>query len=77
MYKIKIITKQPIAKKQEEILVKSVQEADPHAQYEQDGASCIVKGSSTDPQVVSYLLGILMGSSPSSEIVKLQLSYEK
>ncbi len=77
MYTIEIITKQPVSAKRKEVLVKSVQEADANAELLLKGKSYEVRGSSDDPQVVSYLLGILMGSSSSSEIVKLQLLYEK
>ena len=77
MYTIEIITKQPVSAKRKEVLVKSVQEADANAELLLKGKSYEVRGSSDDPQVVSYLLGILMGSSSTSEIVKLQLLYEK
>ncbi len=77
MYTIEIVTKQAVSKKQKEVLVKSVKEADAFAECLLDGKSYVVRGGSTDPQVVSYLLGILMGGSSTSEIVKLQLSFEK
>lgn len=77
MYKIEIVTKQPVSVKRKEILAKSVQEADETAMCQIKGRSYVVTGGGSDPQVVSYLLGILMGSSSSSEIEKLQLLFDR
>ncbi len=77
MYKIEIVTKQPVSVKRKEVLAKSVQEADETAMYQIKGRSYVVTGGGSDPQVVSYLLGILMGSSSSSEIEKLQLLFDR
>ena len=77
MYKIEIVTKQPVSVKRKEVLAKSVQEADETAMCEIKGRSYVVTGGGSDPQVVSYLLGILMGSSSSSEIEKLQLLFDR
>ncbi len=77
MYKIEIVTKQPVSVKRKEVLAKSVQEADETAMCQIKGRSYVVTGGGSDPQVVSYLLGILMGSSSSSEIEKLQLLFNR
>lgn len=77
MYKIEIVTKQPVSVKRKEVLAKSVQEADETAMCQIKGRSYVVTGGGIDPQVVSYLLGILMGSSSSSEIEKLQLLFDR
>ena len=77
MYKIEIVTKQPVSVKRNEVLAKSVQEADETAMCQIKGRSYVVTGGGSDPQVVSYLLGILMGSSSSSEIEKLQLLFNR
>ncbi|MCI9612991.1 MAG: hypothetical protein HFH33_13400 [Eubacterium sp.] len=77
MYKIEIVTKQPVSVKRKEVLAKSVQEADETAMCQIKGRSYVVTGGGSDPQVVSYLLGILMGSSSSSEIEKLQLLFDR
>ena len=77
MYKIEIVTKQRVSVKRKEVLAKSVQEADETAMCQIKGRSYVVTGGGSDPQVVSYLLGILMGSSSSSEIEKLQLLFNR
>ena len=77
MYKIEIVTKQPVSVKRKEVFAKSVQEADETAMCQIKGRSYVVTGGGSDPQVVSYLLGILMGSSSSSEIEKLQLLFNR
>ena len=61
MYKIEIVTKQPVSVKRKEVLAKSVQEADETAMCQIKGRSYVVTGGGSDPQVVSYLLGIQIG----------------
>lgn len=77
MYTIEITTKRSITEKQKNVLMQSVQEADGNAECQIGSMSCLISGSNVEPQQLCYLLGIAVGGSSPSEIIRLLLSYEE
>lgn len=77
MYQMEVMTKRPFSEKQKNVLYQSVQDAAPDAVCRLDHTTCEIVGTQADLEKISYLLGIVLGSCLASEILKLQLSYEK
>lgn len=77
MYLIKLETALPITEKQKNLLCGCVAEADSQAECSVEGTKCEIRGSSSGPEKLAFLSGVITGLRAQNEILKLTLSYEK
>ena len=77
MYLIKLETALPITEKQKNLLCGCVAEADSQAECSVEGTKCEIRGSSSGPEKLAVLSGVITGLRAQNEILKLTLSYEK